>query len=189
MTNISKKFFEFYDEFGRQCFLKKATRKDYHQFLEINHCPFYLLNGKIIALPRFTQTQKMIDNIQKLFPKEYVSYQKLNVPFDKYNELKPHLSLYHKKYKSAKYPMIVLETTDNFDDEFIKQKIELYKTKLSTKEICLICVDRKEIKMYQRYKNCWQEFCYKNDEVFEFKSIGLTLTVDDIYHQVILNAT
>lgn len=92
--------------------------------------------------------------------------------------------------KYIEYPILVVEvlsaSTKKYD---MRRKLEVYKSIESIQEIFYIEQDSKDILVYRRNLNSkiWEEERYLEGEIVEFKSIGLSVPIDEIYTDVVLD--
>ncbi|MDO4223830.1 MAG: Uma2 family endonuclease [Acinetobacter sp.] len=177
----------------RKTFVKKCTVQDFEEFLQqSDEQNYYLLNGQIIQMSNASETHNDIllnfsDHIRLHFRQNGIRCKfhfEMAIEFDSSNKFQPDFSV----TCASKKPVIVGEVfSKSTKKEDLEIKLPIYKNQPSIQEICYIEQSQKLITLYTRHHDTWQERVFREHEHFEFKSIGLTLTVNDIYQDVVLN--
>ncbi|MEO5377631.1 MAG: Uma2 family endonuclease [Magnetococcus sp. DMHC-6] len=89
----------------------------------------------------------------------------------------------HEEY--TEHPIVIVEITSESTRKFDRTyKLDVYKTIPSLQEYVIVEQDYVMIDIYKRLADNWHHTKYTLGDSIHFESIGLTLTVEEIYHRV-----
>lgn len=193
--------FLLFNELGtkeRKAFAKKCTVADFQHFLANNdEQNYYLLDGTIIQMSNASETHNDIILNFSDYIRSHIRQNNLNckfhfemaVEFDHVNKFQPDFSVSCGEHKKTIIVGEVLSKSTYKEDWH--KKLPIYKNQPSIGEICYIEQNKKHITLFVRdtiNSQQWHEWHFdNNDDCLVFKSIGLTLSLADIYHAVELN--
>lgn len=193
-------FLLFDDKKERKTFVKKCTVQDFEEFLvNSDEQNYYLLDGQIIQMSNAGETHNDIllnfsDNIRSHIRQNALNCKfhfEMAIEFDNGNKFQTDFSVTCNNFKPAKHPIIVGEVfSKSTKKEDLEKKLPIYQAQSSIQEICYIEQKKKQIILFVRdkvNKNDWHKKVYDDNQIFYFESIGLSLSLDDIYRDVELS--
>lgn len=92
----------------------------------------------------------------------------------------------HYKERPSLVVEVLSPTTESTDR---REKMLAYRTLSSLREYVLVATDKRQVEVYRRDADEeWQLTSFKLDEPLLFESLGVSLTLDDIYEDVTLDS-